>query len=94
MVYFVWDVNSAKDALEPAHHIIGIEVDTAAAGNDEAQAAFVLTESQRSFAHSLRGIRLSMSTGDGGSSGGSSIMPPSSSGSFARWMENCPSHPV
>ena len=36
MFYFVGDVNSAKDALEPGHHIIGIEVDTAAAGNDEA----------------------------------------------------------
>ena len=36
MFYFVGDVNSAKDALEPGHHIIGIEVDTAAARNDEA----------------------------------------------------------
>ena len=36
MFYFIGDVNSAKDVLEPGHHIIGIEVDTAAAGNDEA----------------------------------------------------------
>ena len=36
MFYFVRDVNSAMDALEPGHHIIAIEVDTAAAGNDEA----------------------------------------------------------
>ena len=34
--YFIGDVNSANDALEPGHHIIGIEVDTAATGNDEA----------------------------------------------------------
>ena len=32
MFYFVGDVNSAKDALEPGHRIIGIEVDTATAG--------------------------------------------------------------
>ena len=36
MFNLVGDVHSAKDALEPGHHIIGIEVDTAAAGNDEA----------------------------------------------------------
>ena len=32
MFYFVGDVNSTIDALEPGHHIIGIEVDTAAPG--------------------------------------------------------------
>ncbi len=36
MFYFIGDVNSAKDVLEPGHHIIGIEVDTATVGNDEA----------------------------------------------------------
>ena len=36
MFYFVGDVTSSKDPLEPGHHIIGIEVDTAAARNDEA----------------------------------------------------------
>ena len=36
MFYFIGDVNSAKDVLEPGHHTIRIEVDTAAVGNDEA----------------------------------------------------------
>ena len=36
MFYFLGDVNSAKDILDPGHHIVGIEVDTAAVGNDEA----------------------------------------------------------
>ncbi|XP_048574155.1 putative disease resistance protein RGA3, partial [Triticum urartu] len=68
MFYFVENVTSAKDALEPGHHIVGIEVHTAAHAMMKPLAASVLTESQRSSAHSLRGIRLSMSTGDGGSS--------------------------
>ena len=36
MFYFIADINSTKDALEPGHHNIGIEVYTAATGNDEA----------------------------------------------------------
>ena len=36
MFYFVGDVNSTMDPLVPGHHIIGIEVDTATVGNDEA----------------------------------------------------------
>ena len=42
MFYIVGDVNSAKDALEPGHHIIGIEVDTAVAGNGEATGCLCL----------------------------------------------------
>ena len=42
MFYFVGDVNSAKDALEPGHHIIGVEVDMATAGNDEAAGCLCL----------------------------------------------------
>ena len=42
MFYFVGDVNSANDVLEPGHHIIGIEVDMAAAGNDEAAGCLCL----------------------------------------------------
>ena len=42
MFYFIRDVNSAKDALEPGHHIVEIEVDTAATGNDEAAGCLCL----------------------------------------------------
>ena len=42
MFYFVEDVNSAKDALEPGHHVIGIEADTVIASNDEAASCLCL----------------------------------------------------